>query len=233
MDRVVKGVNYIKPIESLVLKTGSGVSIAAKSETERQNRIRVARRAANEIKDGMYVNLGFGMPTTTASFVDPNFNVIFQGENGLIGIGAYPRPGQEDPDLINAGKESVTVRKGGSIVQSSLSFSMIRGGHLDLSMLGALQVAQNGDICNWIIPGKLVKGIGGAMDLCSCVKKIIVLMALTDKYGDKKFKKQSTLPITGSKCVKMLISNEAVFEFTPNGVILKEVAKGMTVEKIR
>jgi 3-oxoacid CoA-transferase B subunit len=167
------------------LKSGGGVQISAKSEDEKQMRIKVARRAAAEIKANMYVNLGIGMPTTTANFVDPKLNVYFHSENGLLGIGEYPEPGREDPDLINAGKETVTVKKGGVIVPSSLAFSIIRGGHLDISILGGLQVSQSGDLANWIIPGKLVKGMGGAMDLVSSVKKIIVLMALTDKYGDK------------------------------------------------
>lgn len=181
----------------------------------------------------MYVNLGIGMPTTTANFVDPKLNVYFHSENGLLGIGEYPEPGTEDPDLINAGKETVTVKKGGVIVPSSMAFSIIRGGHLDISILGGLQVSQGGDLANWIIPGKLVKGMGGAMDLVSSVKKIIVLMALTDKYGDKKFRKTVDLPVTGPKCVSILITDKAVFEFTPNGVLLKEVTRGTTVEDIR
>lgn len=136
----------------------------------------------------MYVNLGIGMPTTTANYVDPAYNVYFHGENGLLGIGEYPDAGKEDPELINAGKETVTVKKGGVILPSSMAFSIIRGGHLDVTILGGLQVGSNGDLANWIIPGKLVKGMGGAMDLVSSVKKVIVLMALTDKFGDKKFK---------------------------------------------
>ena len=181
----------------------------------------------------MYANLGIGMPTTTANYVDPNLNVYFHGENGLLGIGEYPDAGHEDPDLINAGKETVTVKKGGVIVQSSMAFSIIRGGHLDVTILGGLQVGANGDLANWIIPGKLVKGMGGAMDLVSSVKRVIVLMALTDKYGDKKFRKTTDLPVTGPGCVSMLITDQAVFEFTPNGIVLKEVAQGVTVEKIR
>lgn len=196
-------------------------------------RMRVAKRAAAEIKANMYVNLGIGMPTTTANFVDPKLNVYFHSENGLLGIGEYPEPGHEDPDLINAGKETVTVKKGGVILNSSMAFSIIRGGHLDITILGGLQVSQGGDLANWIIPGKLVKGMGGAMDLVSSVKRIIVLMNLTDKFGEKKFRKQVDLPLTGPKCVSMLVTDQAVFEFTPNGVILKEVARGNTVEKIR
>jgi len=151
-------------------------------------RIRVAKRAANEIRPNMYVNLGIGMPTTVANFVDPSQNVYFHAENGLLGIGEYPEVGHEDPDLINAGKETVTIKKGGVILPSSMAFSVIRGGHLDMTILGGLQVAANGDLANWIIPGKLVKGMGGAMDLVSSVKRVIVLMALTDKFGDKKFR---------------------------------------------
>jgi 3-oxoacid CoA-transferase subunit B len=159
--------------------------------------------------------------------------VYFHAENGLLGIGEYPEVGHEDPDLINAGKETVTIKKGGVILPSSMAFSVIRGGHLDMTILGGLQVASNGDLANWIIPGKLVKGMGGAMDLVSSVKRVIVLMALTDKYGDKKFRPTTDLPVTGPKCVSLLISNEAVFEFTHDGVLLKELARGTTVEKLR
>ena len=215
------------------MNTGSGVQIVAKSAKDKEMRLRVAKRAAAEIKPNMYVNLGIGMPTTVANFVDPESNVFFHGENGLMGIGGYPKPGKEDPDTINAGKETVTVRRGGSCVASSMAFSIIRGNHLDLSILGGLEVSANGDLSNWIIPGKLVKGMGGAMDLCASVRKIIVLMNLTDKYGDKKFKKTGVLPITGPGCTSMLIGNEAVFEWKADGVWLKEVAKGKTVENIR
>lgn len=207
VDRVVKGIKEQKRIEKLTLKSAGGVQISAKSEEERQLRIRVAKRAANEIKPNMYVNLGIGMPTTVANFVDPNMNVYFHAENGLLGIGEYPEVGQEDPDLINAGKETVTIKKGGVILPSSMAFSVIRGGHLDMTILGGLQVAQNGDLANWIIPGKLVKGMGGAMDLVSSVKRVVVLMALTDKYGDKKFRKSVDLPVTGPGCVSTLITD--------------------------
>ena len=196
-------------------------------------RIKIAKRAAGEIKKNMYVNLGIGMPTTTANYVDPALNTYFHSENGLLGTGKYPEPGQEDPDLINAGKETVTIKSGGVVLPSSAAFSIIRGGHLDMSILGGLQVGANGDLANWIIPGKLVKGMGGAMDLVSSVKKIVVVMALTDKYGDKKFRKSTDLPVTGPRCVSTLISDQAVFDFTPNGVVLKEVARGLTVENIR
>ena len=216
VDRVVKGIKEQKRIEKLTLKSASGgVNIACKSEEERQMRIRVAKRAANEIRPNMYVNLGIGMPTTVANFVDPDMNVYFHAENGLLGIGEYPEVGHEDPDLINAGKETVTIKKGGVILPSSMAFSVIRGGHLDMTILGGLQVAQNGDLANWIIPGKLVKGMGGAMDLVSSVKRVIVLMALTDKYGDKKFRKTVDLPVTGPSCVSTLITDQAVFDFTP------------------
>ena len=233
VNRVIKGIKEAKVIEKLTLKVAGGVQIQAKSEAEKKTRITVARRAAAEIGSNMYVNLGIGMPTTTANYVDPKLNVYFHSENGLLGIGEYPEPGKEHPDLINAGKETVTVKKGGVIVSSSMAFSIIRGGHLDVSILGGLQVGANGDLSNWIIPGKLVKGMGGAMDLVSSVKKIIVLMGLNDKYGKPKFRQNVTLPVTGPKCVSMLISDKAVFEFKNNGVILKEVAKGLTVENIR
>lgn len=196
-------------------------------------RIFVAKRAAAEIKANMYVNLGIGMPTTTANYVDPALNVYFHSENGLLGTGGYPDPGQEDPDLINAGKETVTIKKGGVILPSSQAFSVIRGGHLDMTILGGLQVGANGDLANWIIPGKLVKGMGGAMDLVSSVKRVIVLMALTDKFGDKKFRQATDLPVTGPKCVSTLVTDKALFNFTPKGVVLQEVARGLTVENIR
>ena len=233
VDRVFMGVKEEKRIEKLTLKTAGGVKISAKSDEEAKIRIKIAKRAAGEIKANNYVNLGIGMPTTTANYVDPDLNVYFHSENGLIGIGEYPDPGHEDPDLINAGKETITVKKGGVILPSSQAFGVIRGGHLDMSILGGLQVAQNGDLANWIIPGKLVKGMGGAMDLVSSVRRIIVLMALTDKYGDKKFRRTTDLPITGPGCVSTLITDQCVFDFTPNGVLLKELAEGVTVEKIR
>jgi 3-oxoacid CoA-transferase len=233
VDRVFKGVKEEKRIEKLTLNTGGGVKIVAKSEEEARKRIMIAKRAAGEIKPNMYVNLGIGMPTATANFVDPAYNVYFHSENGLLGTGKYPEPGQEDPDLINAGKETVTVKEGGVILPSSQAFGIIRGGHLDMSILGGLQVGANGDLANWIIPGKLVKGMGGAMDLVSSVKRIVCVMSLTDKFGDKKFRPATDLPVTGPRCVSTLISDQAVFDFTPNGVVLKEVAKGYTVEKIR
>ena len=217
----------------MTLKSAGGVKISAKSDAERDMRIKIAKRAAGEIKANMYVNLGIGMPTTTANYVDPSLNVYFHSENGLLGTGEYPEPGHEDPDLINAGKETVTIKKGGVIFPSSQAFGIIRGGHLDMSILGGLQVGANGDLANWIIPGKLVKGMGGAMDLVSSVKRIVCVMALTDKFGDKKFRKTTDLPVTGPRCVSTLVSDKAVFDFTPNGVVLKEVAKGVTVEHIR
>jgi len=233
VDRVFMGVKEEKRIEKLTLKSAGGVKIVAKSEDEAKMRIKIAKRAAGEIKQNMYVNLGIGMPTTTANYVDPELNTYFHSENGLLGTGEYPEAGFEDPDLINAGKETVTVKKGGVIIPSSQAFGIIRGGHLDMSILGGLQVAANGDLANWIIPGKLVKGMGGAMDLVSSVKKIVVVMALTDKFGDKKFKKVSDLPVTGPRCVSTLITDQCVFNFTPNGVVLAEVSDGVTVEKIR
>jgi 3-oxoacid CoA-transferase len=207
VDRVFMGVKEEKRIEKLTLKTAGGIKITAKSEEEAKKRIKIAKRAAGEIKMNMYVNLGIGMPTTTASFVDPELNTYFHSENGLMGTGEYPEAGEEDPDLINAGKETVTIKSGGVIIPSSQAFGIIRGGHLDMSILGGLQVGGNGDLANWIIPGKLVKGMGGAMDLVSSVKKIVCVMALTDKYGDKKFRPTTDLPVTGAGCVSILISD--------------------------
>jgi len=196
-------------------------------------RIRVARRAAAELKPNMYVNLGIGMPTTMANFVDPKLNIYFHGENGLIGIGSYPRPGHEDPDLINAGKETITYKQGAATISSSMSFSIIRGQHLDISILGGLEVSSTADLSNWIIPGKLVKGMGGAMDLVSSTKRIIVLMAMTDKYGQPKFLPECSLPVTGKSCVSMLVTDLAVFDF-PNGKArLIEIAKDSTIEEVR
>lgn len=181
----------------------------------------------------MYVNLGIGMPTTTANFVAPEDMVYFHSENGLLGIGEYPELGQEDPDLINAGKESVTVKKGGVIVPSSMAFAIIRGGHLDMSILGGLQVSQTGDLSNWIVPGKLVKGMGGAMDLVSSVKRILCVMSLTDKNGEMKLRKKTDIPITGPNCVSMLITDHGVFEFRDGAVYLKEISKTSSVDRIR
>jgi len=187
VNRVVLGIKEQKRIEKLTLRTGGSVRIAAKSDVEIDIRIKVAKRAAGEVNHlGMYVNLGIGMPTTTANFVDPKLNVFFHSENGLLGTGGYPEPGSEDPDLINAGKETVTAVPGACYLSSDTAFDIIRGHHLDITVLGGMQVSSSGDLANWVIPGQLVKGMGGAMDLVSNTKKVICVMSHLDKHNKSK-----------------------------------------------
>lgn len=197
------------------------------------SRLRIVKRAVLEIKDGMNVNLGIGMPTLIANEIPNSYNVLLQSENGLLGIGPYPLEGTEDPDLINAGKETVTAVQGAAFFDSAESFAMIRGGHIDLAILGGMEVSENGDLANWMIPGKMVKGMGGAMDLVNGAKRVVVIMEHVNKYGESKIKKECTLPLTGKGVVNSLITDFAVFEFTPNGMVLTEIAEGMTVEEIR
>ncbi len=173
--------------------------------------MKIGQRAAAEIKSGMYVNLGIGMPTMAANYIDPEANVYLHSENGLLGTSIYPRPGEEDPDLINAGKETVTTRPGAVFLNSSVAFNIIRGGHLDMTILGALEVGENADLANWIIPQKLVRGMGGAMDLVSSTKKVVIVMSLTNKHGEYKLKKKVDLPVTGAQCVTTLITDMGVF----------------------
>lgn len=197
------------------------------------SRLRIVKRAVLEIKDGMNVNLGIGMPTLIANEIPSSYNVLLQSENGLLGIGPYPLEGTEDPDLINAGKETVTAVSGAAFFDSAESFAMIRGGHIDLAILGGMEVAENGDLANWMIPGKMVKGMGGAMDLVNGAKRVVVIMEHVNKYGESKIKKECTLPLTGKGVVNSLITDFAVFEFTPSGMVLTEIAEGMTVEEIK
>lgn len=193
----------------------------------------IAKRIAKELKDGFYVNLGIGIPTLVANYVPQGIEVILQSENGLLGIGPFPYEEDVDADLINAGKQTVTTIPGSSFFDSAMSFGMIRSGRVDLTVLGAMEVAQNGDISNWKIPGKMVKGMGGAMDLVASAQNIIVAMQHTDKQGNSKLLKKCTLPITGLGCVKKVVTDLGIFEIVPEGFKLIERAPGITVEYIR
>ncbi|ANH42467.1 succinyl-CoA:3-ketoacid-CoA transferase [Helicobacter pylori] len=192
----------------------------------------IIKRAAKELKEGMYVNLGIGLPTLVANEVS-GMNIVFQSENGLLGIGAYPLEEGVDADLINAGKETITVVPGASFFNSADSFAMIRGGHIDLAILGGMEVSQNGDLANWMIPKKLIKGMGGAMDLVHGAKKVIVIMEHCNKYGESKVKKECSLPLTGKGVVHQLITDLAVFEFSNNAMKLVELQEGVSLDQVR
>lgn len=193
----------------------------------------IAQRIAKEVKDGFYVNLGIGIPTMVANYVRDDIQVEFQSENGILGMGPFPLKGQEDPDLINAGKQTITALPGASFFDSAMSFGMIRGQHVDLTILGAMEVDQNGDIASWKIPGKMVKGMGGAMDLVGSAKNIIVAMTHMNKYGKSKLLKKCTLPLTGVQCVRTIVTDMAVLQVTEEGFKLMERAPGVTVEEIK
>lgn len=193
----------------------------------------IAKRIAQEVQDGYYVNLGIGIPTLVANFVREDIDVEFQSENGVLGMGPFPFEGEEDADIINAGKQTITTLPGASYFDSALSFGMIRGKHVDLTILGAMEVAENGDIANWKIPGIMVKGMGGAMDLVASAEQIIVAMMHTNRAGESKLLKRCTLPLTGVGCVKKIVTNLAVLEVTPRGFLLLERAPGVTVAEIQ